>query len=355
MKKHNQDYMLKMGFVLIGVMVVLGIIIGSWVWELVFRPDSFDVNKWATKAIFNNALALAMMVLGFTAVNESLKSKEDGKYQLRRGKFNDMVIKMIENGRIVFFDQFISWYVERQVREKKIKHLTKMGLPRMEAEVIVDYAIPADIPVITGLNPGEKPKGNKGRDVVRKDREGNDILIPAVKDTLASYIEDVMSGDITVNAETAAYYTTADRNKEDNLESLEIPKATDKDRISSVRKAFLSKILTTIIYVTIASMLVADLNGDAGTAEALWNFVFRICAATAGFLSGGFSGSTNAAYLYKWLGDKMRVINEYNKFTDMKEFVPKSYAETYKDRIKAAKTEESEPIKKNLPALVEGE
>lgn len=351
MKSNKQDYMLKMGFVLIGVMVVLGIIIGSWVWDLVFDPSSFDVNKWATRAIFNNALSLAMMVLGFVAINESLKSKEDGKYMLRRDKFRDLVMELVSSGRIVFFDQFISWYADKQVREKKIKHLTKRGLPRMEAETIVDYATVSDIPVISGIKPGEKPKGETGKDIVRKDKDGNDILIPAINDTLAAYVDEVLRGEITVEAETAAYYTTADRNKEANLESLEIPKATDKDRVSSMRKSFISKGLAAIVYITIISMLVADLNGDAGTAEALWNFMLRIAAATTGFLSGGFSGSTNASYLYKWLGDKIRVINEYNKYTDLGEFKPKTYAETYAGRIEEAKKAEAKllpvPIKED--------
>ena len=335
--KRDQEYLLKMGFVLIGVFVVLGIIIGSWVWNLVFDPSAFDVNKWAVDAIFNNALSLAMMVLGFIAINETLKTKENGKYQKRREQFRDMVNGLIESGRIVFFDQFVSWYTEKQVREKKIKHLTKMGMPRMEAEVIVDHAIPSDIPIISGLNPGDKPRGEMGKDIVRKIGDGKEVLIPAIKDTLAAYVDEVLNGVVTVEAETAAYYTTEDKNRDANLESLEMARATDRDRSRSMVSSFVAKILTVIVYVTIISMLVADLNGDATTAEALWNFFKRIFSATAGFLSGGFSGATNVKYLFKWLGDKMRVISEYNKYSDLGEFRPKTYSETYSQRIEEAK------------------
>ena len=351
MKRNKQEYMLKMGFVLIGVFVVLAIIVGLWVWDMVFDPSHFDVNKWATKAVLNNAISILMMVFGFMAVNETLKEKANGKYQIRRQAFNDLVTSLYESGRIVFFDQFISWYAEKQTREKKIKHLTKRGMPRMDAEIIVDYATPSDIPTITGLKPGEKPRGESGKDVVKKDKQGKEILIPAIKDTLAAYVDEVLGGKITVEAETAAYYTTADKNKDANLESLEVPEATDKDRVSSMRKSFISKGLTAIVYVTIISMLVVDLNGDAGTADAVWNFIFRIASATMGFISGAFSGSTNANYLYKWLGDKMRVIKEYNKYADLGEFKPKTYAETYGERIEAAREKPAEQV--DLPLQTE--
>ena len=43
-KNHDSEYILKMGFVVIGVIVVLAIIIASWIWNLIFDPEHFDVN-----------------------------------------------------------------------------------------------------------------------------------------------------------------------------------------------------------------------------------------------------------------------------------------------------------------------
>lgn len=354
MKNKKPEYILKMGFVAIGVLMVIFIIIGSWVWNLVFSPNNFDPNKWATRAIFNNALALVMMVLGFIAIDETLKAREEGKYNKRREHFNSLVKTLVEVGRIVFFDQFISWYAEKQVREKKIKHLTKHGMSRMEAEIIVDYAIETDIPIISGLKEGEKPTGKVGEDIVRKLKDGTEILIPAIRDTLAFYVEEVLNGSVTVEAETAAYYTTADRNKSANLESLEIAPATDRERVKAMRRSFIAKGISGLVYITLASLLVTEINEGVGTSEALWNFIFRIGSATFGFISGGFAGSTNVNFMYKWLGDKIRVINEYNKYYDLKEFVPKSYQETYQERIKEAhKKEEEEAAKVIVPEVID--
>ena len=344
-KNHDSEYILKMGFVVIGVIVVLAIIIASWIWNLIFDPEHFDVNKWATRAIFNGSISLAMMVLGFIAIGESLKAKETGKYQERRNVFNDLVNDIYDTDKIVYFDPFISWYAERQVHEKRIRYLTKHGMPRMDAEIIIDYASFDDLEKISGLKPGEKPTGKFGEDLVKKDKDGNDVLIPAIRDTLVAYVEEVLSGIITVEVEDASYYLTADKNKKADLTSLERAQATENERIKSLRISFISKIVIGLVYVTLFALLAVDLNQGMGEAEAIWNLILRIGSATLGFIGGGFTGSSNTRFIYKWLGDKMRVLREYNKFLDSGEYKPKTYAETVKERIEVAKKREEDEKK----------
>ncbi len=341
----DSEYILKMGFVVIGVIVVLAIIVASWVWNLVFDPEHFDVNKWATRAIFNGSISLAMMVLGFIAIGESLKVKITGKYQERRHAFNDLVNDIYDTNKIVFFDQFISWYAERQVREKRIRYLTKHGMPRMDAEVIIDHASFDDLWKISGLKPGEKPTGKFGEDIIKLDKNGNEVLIPAIRDTLVSYVEEVLNGTIMVDAEDASDYLTADKNKKPDLTSLERAKATERERVKSLRMSFVSKIVAGLVYLTLFALLAVDLNQGMDEAEAIWNLILRIGSATLGFVGGGFTGSSNTQFIYKWLGDKMRVLKEYNKFLDTGEFKPKSYAETVKERIEAVKRRSEEERK----------
>ena len=344
-KNHDSEYILKMGFVVIGVIVVLAIIVASWIWNLIFDPEHFDVNKWATRAIFNGSISLAMMVLGFIAIGESLKAKETGKYQERRSVFNELVNDIYDTDKIVYFDPFISWYAERQVHEKRIRYLTKHGMPRMDAEIIIDYASFDDLEKISGLKPGEKPTGKFGEDLVKKDKDGNDVLIPAIRDTLVAYVEEVLSGIITVEVEDASYYLTADKNKKADLTSLERAQATENERIKSLRISFISKIVIGLVYVTLFALLAVDLNQGMGEAEAIWNLILRIGSATLGFVGGGFTGSSNTRFVYKWLGDKMRVLREYNKFLDSGEYKPKTYAETVKERIEVAKKREEDEKK----------
>lgn len=353
MNKKNQDYMLKMGGVILGCIVVFAIIIASWIWNLMFDPGNLNVNKWATRAIFNGSISLVMMVLGFIAVGESMKATEKGKYQQRRSKFNRVVNELYKTARLVFLDPFLIWYAERQLRKKKIRHLTKRGMQFREAEQIVDYASLEDLEKISGLKPGDTPTGAYGVDIVKKDKDGNDILIPKIKDTLAAYVEDILVGNVTIDVETAAYYTSADGNAEEELESLERSKATERGRIKSLKKSFISYAIIGLIYVTLFAMLAVDKNQGATTSEALWDLILRIISATSGFISGGFTGLRNTKALYRALGERLRVLMEFNTFLDSGEYKPLSYDESFKERIAAVRRAEEEEQAKETAITID--
>lgn len=340
-RNRNPEFIMKMAFVAIGVIVVLAFILGSFFWNLMFDPENFDVNKWANRAVFNGSISLAMMVLGFIAIDSAMTSKEEGVYLKLVYTFNDLVEKLYEDNTIIYFDQFIPWLADIQLREKKIRHLTKRGMGRMEAEAIVDFAKVEDIEVISGVKPGEKSEDGQayGQDVVRTLKDGKEILIPAIKASWAPYVEDVLTDRITLNVEDASYYLTAGKNKDANLTTLERAQATERERVKAIRFSFVSKILIGLVYTAVFSLLVVDLNSEMGTSEALWNLMLRLGSATIGFLSGGFAGNTNVRFVCKWVKEKMKVIRDYNKYLETKQFAPKSYTETMKERIEAAKKE----------------
>lgn len=332
-KGKDQEYVVKMGFVFMGLFFVLMLIIGDYFWHLIFDPSQFNATKWGNRAIFNGSISLACMVLGFIALLESYKAKENGKYQKRLKAFNDKVKEIYDSIKILFFDQFITWYAERQLRNKKIKHLTSHGIPRIDAEIIIKYASERDIETLSGIRVGEEPKGEYGEDIVREDENGKEILIPAILDTQAPYVEEVLNGTIAVQTETASYYLSIGKNRKGNLESLERPMATEEDRVKSMKISFISKVIISLIYATLFSLLFVDLNNDTGTAEALWNALLRMLSATLGFITGGLAGLTDGKYQYKEMGEKMRVQMEYCQFFDNGEFVPVTYEETAQKRI----------------------
>jgi len=328
----EQEYVVKMAFVFLGLFFILLLIIGDYFWHLIFDPSQFNATKWGNRAIFNGSISLACMVLGFIALLESYKAKEKGKYQLRVQQFKEKVNEIYETVKILYFDQFITWYAERQLKNKKIKHLTSHAIPRLEAEIIIKYATERDIETLSGLRKGEEPKGEYGEDIVRE-VDGKEILIPAILDTQACYVEEVLNGSICVNAETASYYMSVGKNRKGNLESLERPMATEDDRVKSMKISFISKVIISLIYTTIFALLFVDLNSDTGTAEALWNALLRILSATFGFITGGLTGLTDGKFQYKEIGEKMRIIIEYSQFFDNGEFVPTTYEETAQKRI----------------------
>lgn len=333
--RKNPELRMKLAFVAIGVAAVLAIIFGSWAWNLVFSPETFDVNKWANDAVFNTCVSLGTMVLGFVAVRESMKGKEDGKFQTLLDSFNTLVEGLYESGRIVWFDQFVPWLAQRQAREKKVSYLTKHGMGRREAEAIVDHATTADIPILSGIKPGERPSEKFGSDVTRKDRDGKAVFIPAIKGTWACYVEDVLTDKISIDVDDPSYYLSASKDRGPDLTSLEKAQATDRDRIRSLRFSIVSKIGIGLVYSALFSMLAVDMNAGIGTSEAIWNLVFRLTTAALGFVCGGFMGDTDVRFLCKWIKDKMKVVRDFGKYCDSGEFKPKTFEERASEAIRA--------------------
>lgn len=359
-KEKDPELMLKMTFVVVGVIIVLAFIVGRWLWNLVFDPEHFDVNKWASNEVINSSITLIMMVLGFIAVAETSKGKETSKFCGMKEEFNDIVEEMYNDGSIVYFDQFVPWQAERQLFNKKVRHLTKNGMGRMEAEAIIKYAKIGDIETISGVKPGSKDKKKKdeyGKDIVRQDADGNDVLIPAIKASWAPYVEDVLTGRISIDVSDPSAYTSIGNSKHADLASLERTKADERERVKAVRKSFISKIITGLVMTGILGLLVVNLSTGATTSEALWSFLQNIISAVTGFAYGGFTGALDIRFLIKIIKDNMRVLREYKKCTDLNLFKPQSFEQTMGARIKAVKEEEKKArenvviVESPLPAL----
>ena len=172
---------------------------------------------------------------------------------------------------------------------------------------------------------------------IEKNLDGKDVLIPAIKDTDAPYVEEALNGFISIEQETAAYYTTAGKNRDRNLSILEMPMATERDRVHSLRLSFISKGITGLIYVTLACLLVVENSTGAGTSEGNWTLLLRFGAFTLGIILGGFLAFLNMKYERKELGEKMRVMDNYDQYLLSGEFVPVTYSDTAKKRIQACK------------------
>ena len=103
-KTRDGEYLVKIGFVTIGFLMVVAIILADYFWHLIFDPNYFDFNRWINRAIFNGSLGIVGMVLGFVAVLETLKSKENGKFQRRLSAFAKKVEAMYNSVKIVYFE-----------------------------------------------------------------------------------------------------------------------------------------------------------------------------------------------------------------------------------------------------------
>lgn len=350
-RKANIEYVFKITAVLAGVIIVFGVIIGSYFWNLVFDPSNFDLKSWLQNTIFIIIISLVMMVLGFIDMDATVKSMKRSNYNRDRAAFNEDVGSIYEDDTIVFFDQFIPWLAERQLRQKKIRYLTAHGISTADAENLIDYATEDDLPIISGIKPGEEPTDAKGKPIVREitlnGKNGEPItkkvVVPAIKGKCAAYVQDMLSGAVTIDVEDPSYYLTDSKTKELGKTSLESSKGTEKERRKYVVRQFITKALFVLV-VSLITTLLAPSNQGGGDSGADATLAFRLVSAFGGFASGSLAGLINVTYTTRWINDKHKVVNDFIKFFKTGVFKPLTKEQMDELTIKAFEEKEAVSI-----------
>ena len=347
-RKANIEYVFKITAVLAGVIMVFGVIIGSYFWNLVFDPSNFDLKLWLQNTIFIIIISLVMMVLGFIDMDATVKSMKRSNYNRDRAAFNEDVGSIYEDDTIVFFDQFIPWLAERQLRQKKIRYLTAHGISTADAENLIDYATEDDLPIISGIKPGEEPTDAKGKPIVREitlnGKNGEPmtkkVVVPAIKGKCAAYVQDMLSGAVTIDVEDPSYYLTDSKTKELGKTSLESSKGTEKERRKYVVRQFITKALFVLV-VSLITTLLAPSNHGGGDSGADATLAFRLVSAFGGFASGSLAGLINVTYTTRWINDKHKVVNDFIKFLKTGVFKPLTKEQMDELTIKAFEEKEA--------------
>ncbi len=344
------DFYFKMTIVAAGVILVFAIILGSYFWNLIFNPEGFNVKSWLERIVFLILIALVMMVLGFLDLDSTLRASQRSDYSRDKASFNEDVGAIYENDTVVYFDQFIPWYAERQLRDKKIRHLTAHGISTADAENLIDYADEEDIVVISGIKPGDKATEKKGEDLVKTIRKRNakgemeefKVVIPAIKGTAAFYVQEALCGAVKIDVEDPSYYLTDSKTQDTGKTTLERAQSTEKERRRYIKRQFISKICSMVVISFIMGLLVTDEASGTSTDERNWILMQRIGAAVGGFGTGALMGVFNVAYVTRWINDKHKVVTQFIKCHKTGLFKPKTRKELDEIKIAEAKAKEEE-------------
>ena len=348
--RKSLDFYFKMTIVAAGVILVFAIILGSYFWNLIFNPEGFNVKSWLERIVFLIIIALVMMVLGFLDLDSTLRASRRSDYSRDKGSFNEDVGSIYENDTVVYFDQFIPWYTERELRQKKIRHLTAHGISTADAENLIDYADEEDIITISGIKPGDKATEKKGEDLVktvkRKNAKGEleefSVVIPAIKGTDAFYVQEALSGAVKIDVEDPSYYLTDSKTQDTGKTTLERAQSTEKERRHYIKRQFITKICSMVVISVITGLLVTDSASGTSTDERNWILMQRFAAAVGGFGTGALMGVVNVSYVTRWINDKHKVVTQFIKFYKTGLFKPKTRKELDEIKIAEAKAKEEE-------------
>jgi len=364
--KKSLEFYFKMTVVFGGIVIVFAIILGSYLWNLIFNPEGFVLRVWLEKLIFCLILAYIMMVLGFIDLDSTLRASKKSDYSRDRASFNEDVGNIYEDDSVVYFDQFIPWDAERQLRQKKIRYLAARGIKTADAENLIDYANEEDLPTISGIKPGEKPTDKMGEDLVKtikiKNDEGEtvskEIVVPRIKGTNAAYVQDMLSGNVSIDIEDPSYYLTDSKTKDSNKTNLERAQATEHERRKYIKKQFITKGLSMIVISLVFTLLTPDSNSALSGEERAWILVLRISSAIGGFGGGALAGVMNVAYVTRWINDKHKVVVDFIKYLKSGMFKPLSREELEKakiDQFRKKKEEEAKAEQAARDAVIQPE
>ena len=360
--RKSLDFYFKMTIVVAGVALVFAIILGSYIWNLIFKPEQFDVKTWLERVVFCVLIALVMMVLGFLDLDSTLRASKRSDYSRDKASFNEDVGAIYENDTVVYFDQFIPWYTEQELRQKKIRHLTAHGISTADAENLIDYADEEDLITISGIKPGDKATEKKGEDLVKTVRRKNakgemeeiKVVIPAIKGTDAFYVQEALSGAVKIDVEDPSYYLTDSKTQDTGKTTLERAQSTEKERRRYIKRQFITKTGSMVVISFIMGLLATDDASGVTSEEKNWVLMQRLAAAIGGFGTGALMGVVNVSYVTRWINDKHKVVTKFAKYYKTGLFKPKTRKELDEAKIAEAKAKEEERKRNTIePEIVD--
>ena len=329
-----------------------------------FSFQNINWNDWAFNFAINGVLSVLAILLSLNGISEILKTREDGAYMNCFNALNALTEELYDKNEYVTFDGFVPWMEAHETRKAKINYLTRAGIDASIAKDIVDYASTADIPVISGYDGKGKPSEAYGQEVIREDRDGNDVYIPAIKGIWANPVSKVLSNKVRVFFPNSAYFLTTWSGQGDDVSTGESAIKTERKRRRVIRSSVASRIISLGLMSAMFGLITVDVSLAENLMDKVWTFLSRLFIVVAGFVNGGVLACTSVGYLVKELKDKIKMIRDFHQYLNSGEYKPIDYEEEKRRKIakhlelkaKEAREKAVEPIPPkpvNPPAIID--
>lgn len=298
-----------------------------------FSFQSIDWNQWAFNFAINGVLSILAILLSLNGISEILMTREDGSYMACFNALNGLTEELYEHNELVTFDGFVPWMEAHETRKTKINYLTRAGIDAGIARDIVDYASTSDIPTISGYDGKGKPSEAYGEEVIRKDKDGNDVYIPAIKGVWAKPVAKVLSNKVRVFFPNSAYFLTTWSGQGDDVSTGESAIRTERKRRRVIRSSVASRIISLGLMSAMFGLITVDVAMAENLTEKVWTFLSRLFIVVAGFVNGGVLACTSVGYLVKELKDKIKMIRDFHQYLASGDYKPIDYEEEKRRKI----------------------
>lgn len=301
------------GFVLIIVMSIVNVGINK----------EFDVVEWLKNSIIILGIIVFGLLMGETSGRDKQIEKVNGLYQTSLRNYNEF-FKKIE-GKIIYFAQFYSWLLPKQLREKKINFLIKNNVDPAKANLIVDNCSKQDIEELK-LHPIER----------------NGIIIRQLEEHEVDAVLEIFDKSFKLNVCNANYYLTAFSEGDVSSTILEEGKDLEGKRKNNRHRRRILKMVSSLVFSLIFGLLTANELMKAGDTQAWFNLIMRITALLTSLFSGWLSSVVDVKLMARMLINKLNVLKLFENCMKDKVFIPKFEQDLAKEEYEKWQKEELE-------------
>ena len=307
---------------------------------VVFDLENLNVQQWLTNSLINVGIMIVAIILGEITGNDKLKERVvferdangnttdkivGGLYQKALYNYNEILDSLTQNGLIVFFSQFYTWYKARELKNKKIAFLVNNGFDHQVAIKIISFIERDDLDKMLHEN------------VVKIDQKTKkEIKFKRIYQDEYEVLTQVLSTTFQLEDPKEYTYYLSAFNDNSSASILEKPKIVEKKERSNLIFNRTFKIATSIfISVLWGSAAISEVNG--GAKAIIGNLIARLIALVGGVLSGFLTSAVTVKLESEKLEDKTKVLKDMQIHTDKGNFVPKTYEQMVDEEISIEK------------------
>ena len=301
--------------------------------NLIIDPEHMDWWGWLTRMLILVGILIPSIVLGELMSIDRQKENPDGLYQISLKRIHSDLdsIKDIK----IYFSQFFFWFKEREnirVRRDYLMSNEYCEFDGLEATYIVRYVRKEDLKELT-----QHP-------ITKTASDGREIVIKTLSEEKAQVVSEMLKGKLDIQENSYAYYLTSSDDEETSRSILQEGRRISRQRVKSVMRSRIFKILSFVIFSAIWAMIVPDSSSDMGSVQTWMNLISRLAAMIGGLTSGWLTSITSAKMMASEMDKKSMVLEIFKLDYEKGIFVPKSYEELaaeeeseYKRKLEEAK------------------
>ena len=265
--------------------------------------EKFNWLTWLSNSLILFGIMVFGLLMGESWSKDNRRKAKKGVYQTNLNEL-DLLLKEIKN-EMVYFNQYYSWELPRELHSKKVNYLMSNGLDPVKAERIVSLLTIEDFEQLK-KHPIEK----------------NGIIIRKLQEDEIEPVEDVLKGKVKLHPNGPSYFLSAYDDVKENAELLEQGKEIEKTRNKNKHSRRWIKILTSLGISLIFGILTVKDFMSSSDGQAWVNLVSRVTALFTSFFSGWLSGTKDVYLQAQALANKVSVLNLFHTNLKMKTFVP---------------------------------